>query len=206
MIKAIVLDFDGVIIDSEKIWLKTKIQTLNKHKINLQNNLNSFLGVNSKIFFKKFIPKNEYKFIIKKVNKTYKDLTKKNFSKLPKLCTGIVDVLELKNLIKCIVSNNSKKFILQILKKHKIRKYFKKSLIIGLKGTKNTKPSPNGFLKVLKKTKLKPDEVIVIEDSLPGLSAAKRAKIKKVLMYNYNKKGSSFKNIKKLNEIKNFLN
>ena len=39
MIKAIILDFDGVIIDSEKIWLKSKIEALSKNNINIQKTI-----------------------------------------------------------------------------------------------------------------------------------------------------------------------
>ena len=35
MIKAIIFDFDGVIVDSEKIWLNTKINTLKKCNIKI---------------------------------------------------------------------------------------------------------------------------------------------------------------------------
>lgn len=59
MIKAIILDFDGVIIDSEKIWLKSKIEALSKNNIHIQKKINKnfCLGLNSYSFFRKFIPK-----------------------------------------------------------------------------------------------------------------------------------------------------
>jgi beta-phosphoglucomutase-like phosphatase (HAD superfamily) len=59
MIKAIVFDFDGVIVDSEKIWLDTKIKSLRINNIQIKKNVNTklFIGISSNIFFRKFIPK-----------------------------------------------------------------------------------------------------------------------------------------------------
>jgi len=78
MIKAIVFDFDGVIIDSEKIWLNTRVNTLKKHdiKIKRNKNLNFYLGVGSSIFFKKFVPKKIYVNNIENIMKTYRKLLK----------------------------------------------------------------------------------------------------------------------------------
>ena len=57
MIKAIIFDFDGVIVYIEKIWLNNKINTLKKCniKINKKKKLNSYLGVSSAVFFKDII-------------------------------------------------------------------------------------------------------------------------------------------------------
>ena len=73
MIKAIVFDFDGVLVDSEKIWLKTKINALKKNKIEVKKNinLNLYHGISSEVFFKKFIPKKNYINIINNVVATY---------------------------------------------------------------------------------------------------------------------------------------
>ena len=54
MIKAIVFDFDGVIIDSEKIWLDTKIKALKINNIKIKSNIKfkSLIGISSNFFFK----------------------------------------------------------------------------------------------------------------------------------------------------------
>jgi putative hydrolase of the HAD superfamily len=134
MLKAIVFDFDGVIVDSEKIWLNAKKKALIKCNIKIKNfiNPNLYSGVSSKIFFKKFIPKKIYKNKIKCVIKAYNNLLKKSFAKTPKLNKKILSILKIKNLQFCIVSNNSKNFILKCLKKHNILKYFKKNFLFLL--------------------------------------------------------------------------
>ncbi len=197
MIKAIVFDFDGVIIDSEKIWLNAKIKALKKNKIKLKKNtnFNSYIGISSRIFFKKFIPKKNYINTINNVNQSYNHLLEKEFSKIPKLNKGILNILKLPNLKFCIVSNNSKDFILKSLKSHNILKYFEKKFIIALRKTKLRKPLPYGYLEILKKLNCKPNEIIVIEDSYTGIKAAKKARIKYIFKY------SQFK----LKQIKSYI-
>ena len=82
MIKAIVFDFDGVLVDSEKIWLDTKIKALRINNVKIKKNINikSFIGVSSNIFFRKFIPKKNYQIIIKKVIQSYNNLLIKRIS------------------------------------------------------------------------------------------------------------------------------
>ena len=208
MIKAIIFDFDGVIVDSEKIWLNTKINTLKKCniKINKKKNLNSYLGVSSAVFFKDIIVKKEYVDNIKYIQKTYKELTKKSFKKIPSLNKGLFSILKIKKLNKGIVSNNSKKFIIDCLRHHNILKFFKKNCIVALKGSSFQKPSSFGYVRGLKMLKCMPSEVIVIEDSENGIKAAKRARIKNIFKYNpvilQKKKLSKFvKNINSFSEI-----
>lgn len=202
MLKAIVFDFDGVIVDSEKIWLNVKKKALIKCNIKIKKNinLNPYSGVSSKIFFKKFIPKEAYQNNIKCVIKTYNNLLKKSFAKTPKLNEKILSILKIKNLQFCIVSNNSKKFILICLKKHNISKYFKKKFIVALRKSEFRKPLPYGYLLILKKLNCKPSEIIVVEDSFAGIKAAKKAKIKNIFRYNKFK----FKKIKSVINITDF--
>jgi HAD superfamily hydrolase (TIGR01509 family) len=220
MIKAIVFDFDGVIIDSEKIWLDSKIKALKINNIKIKSNIKfkSLVGISSNVFFKKFIPKKIYPNIIHKIVRSYNALLIKNFSKNPKLNKDILEILKELNLEFAIVSNNSSKFIIKSLKSHKILKYFKKKFIIGLRKTKFKKPMPYGYLKILNALNCKTSEVIVIEDSYAGLNSAKNAKIKYIIKYNpfiIKKIRNSFnirklyslkKNIKLLSKIKIIIN
>ena len=49
---------------------------------------------------------------------------------------------------------------------------------IGKEDITKHKPNPDVYKKCLKILQLKPEECVVVEDSLPGIEAAKRAKIK----------------------------
>lgn len=107
----------------------------------------------------------------------------------------------MKNLKFSIVSNNSKNFIIKSLKKHRVFIYFKSKNIIALRGGKFCKPNPFGYKLALKKLKCKHYEVLVVEDSLTGITAAKNAKIKNIFRFNQ----FNLQNIKSVKNIDNFL-
>lgn len=51
------------------------------------------------------------------------------------------------------------------------------AVVTGSDGLKNLKPSPDIFLEAAKRLDVNPNSCIVIEDSLPGVQAAKAAGI-----------------------------
>lgn len=75
-----------------------------------------------------------------------------------------------------IASNSDKKFVLNIIQNTNLLDYFKSVLTIN--DIKEPKPSPEIYLLSAKKMGLKPQECVVIEDSIYGIEAAKRAKMK----------------------------
>lgn len=206
MIKAIVFDFDGVIVDSEKIWLASKIKTLKDLKLKLPKNKNikQFYGVNSKIFFERNIGKDYYKKLQKKIKKYYKSNIEKSKTKFPKLNNEIYKIIKLKKFNKFIVSNNSKNYIVRILKHYKIFKYFKYANIISLRHPSNQKPNPFGYIQILKKYKT--TEVLIIEDSDTGITAARLAKIKNIYKFIKKKEPRKYKFYKTFSKAITILN
>lgn len=65
-----------------------------------------------------------------------------------------------------------------VFKKTKLKKYFK--FVIDATGVKHGKPAPDIFLKAAKKLGAKPQNCVVFEDALNGVTAARRAKMKLV--------------------------
>ena len=51
MIKSLVFDFDGVIVDSEKYWLQAKVETLEKIGFSKKEIKYKSLGISSQTFF-----------------------------------------------------------------------------------------------------------------------------------------------------------
>ena len=70
-------------------------------------------------------------------------------------------------------TNNTIRLVDGFLKKEGIRKYF--DLILTANDVENSKPAPDIFLGIADKLKIKPENSIVIEDSLSGTTAGKAA-------------------------------
>ena len=68
------------------------------------------------------------------------------------------------------------------MKEEKLKTHF--DVIMTVDDVKNAKPNPEIFLKIIKKLKTKRSEALVIEDSIAGIEAAKRAGIKVIALTN----------------------
>jgi HAD superfamily hydrolase (TIGR01509 family) len=81
-----------------------------------------------------------------------------------------------------IGTSSSREEINVVLKKLGVRKYFNR--ILGREDVKHHKPNPELYLKLAKELNAKPSECVVIEDSVAGVAAAKRAKMKCIAVLN----------------------
>lgn len=123
---------------------------------------------------------------------------------------GIEEVLislRSQGLATCIASSNFKEAIARYLKYERLEKYF--DFFIGKEDVLHGKPDPEVFLKACSIAKVTPDEALVIEDSLAGLSAARSAGIRPLWLPNplfhpgeidYEKE-DTFKSLKHIDEF-----
>lgn len=162
MIKVVIFDMDGLIIDSEPIWEQAENNIVQKYhkKINPKIRI-KYLGRGLTGMVE--ILKQGYGLPIssRTARQSIKEYMKKNITKPPvKLLPG------------------SKKLI----KKFKIDQVF--NVIISGEEVKRIKPNPDIFLKCAELLKLSPEECLVLEDSPNGIAAAKRAGMKSIAIYN----------------------
>ncbi len=187
MIKAVIFDMDGVIIDSEPLWEKaTKIyfEQLGK-KFPTDKSFSHFIDINFRgrrqkevvtILKKKFGIQGSFKSIMKIRMKILLDV----FDRELKLVPGVLPLIKKFHIhkIPMVVASSSPQLVINYaIKKFKIREYFKK--IISGDNAKRSKPAPDIFIKSAEEfKKIKPSETLVIEDSYSGVLAAKRAGMK----------------------------
>ena len=187
-IKAIIFDFDGVIFDTEPLWFKSAISSLKKLKLTYNNKMTykDTIGVESNVVFEKLLNKKEYFLQKEKINNIYTNELKLNFAKNIKPFQYLNIFLKKNKLETCIVSNSSKKHIVNLLTKSNLYKYFHEDNIISCSNHIKSKPEPDGYNLGVKLLGLKKSNVLVIEDSEIGISAAKNANIPNILRFTNN--------------------
>lgn len=182
MIKSVIFDMDGVIVDSEPELVKVEIDYMKGHGIEItKKDIDEFVGTNSYFMWTKL--KERYN-----MKKSVEDLVQENREKYlehiekPHNVNAIPGVLDLikelhKRGVKMVVASSSPiTWIEKIIDTLEIRHYF--DFLISGDYVENSKPDPDIFLFALDKLKVNNNEAIVIEDSTNGVKAAKRANIK----------------------------
>jgi HAD superfamily hydrolase (TIGR01509 family) len=180
MIKLIIFDLDGVLVEAKNIHFETLNEALSivgkNFIITWEEHLSKYDGLktNQKLEMltkQKGLPLESHNFIWeKKQELTLKSLRKLKKSKELKYC--LKKLSEDGYKIACC-SNSIRKTILTVLSKLEIIEYF--DLIVSNQDVKNSKPHPEIYWKAISDFNLLPEETLIIEDSPYGLLAANRS-------------------------------
>jgi len=178
MIKNIIFDFDGVLVDSEILVGKA----FSKYLRNIGHNFNQ------KDFFKfagkktvQVISHLSEKFFIDEKEKFYLDIMDIASKIYTDELTAVKGAYEYVNSSKrnlFIGSNSIKSRIIKGLKRVNLEKFFKEDHIFSFDMVNIPKPYPDIYLKIINDHNLNKEETIIIEDSSVGVQAAKAAEIK----------------------------
>lgn len=179
MIKAVIWDMDGVIIDSEPYRIQAETDILRQYGININYEIaQEYLGLKLEDYFSKLAERfNKNLPIVEILQKHYEYLVSTISSIVP-LNPNVLEVLaSLRNsYLQAMATSSPKVFTDAIINRFKIGEYFK--IIISGEDIISGKPDPEIFISVSQKLALKPEEIAVIEDSLNGFKAAKEAGMK----------------------------
>lgn len=185
MIKGIIFDMDGVLINSEELYRKYEYKFFKNLAPDFDINfLDKFMGTATRYLVKEVVDK--YQITMIPEDKLLKMLDEGGsliYTQNPKLklCNGVLDWLEYfhnNNYKLTIASSTITDNIDVVVEKFGLEKYFKS--YIGGNMVEKTKPEPEIFLKAAQLLDLKPEECLVIEDSANGLKAAKAAGCKTI--------------------------
>ena len=176
MIKLIIFDLDGVLVDTKKIHFNSLNKALKKFSINqisYEDHLKIFDGLPTAEKLK-IISKKEKLDIktIKKIKKYKQKITENEIEKNIKKNKNIVQIFsKLSKKYKLAVATNAVKSTLDIcLKNLQIKKFI--SFTLSNEDVIMPKPHPEIYYKIFIKFKLYPDEVLIVEDSNVGRQAA----------------------------------
>jgi HAD superfamily hydrolase (TIGR01509 family) len=179
MIKLIIFDLDGVLVDAKQIHFDTLNKALstvgNEYVISESEHLSTYDGLktNQKLQMlseKKGLPTHSHKFVWEKKQ----ELTIEEISKL-QVNIKLVEVFKsLKNegyKIACC-SNSIRRSVLVMLSKLGLLEFI--DLSLSNEDVKNSKPHPEIYWKCISEFGFLPEETLIVEDSPYGLLAASR--------------------------------
>ena len=178
MIKAVLWDNDGVLVDTEKLFFEATKNTLASVGVELSRELfveySLIKGIGLREYLTHYnLDPGLYESLRKKRSTEYSRLLETK----TELIEGINQTLNfLYDHYKMGIVTSSRKQHFEIIHKNtNILKYFK--FVLTREDYRNSKPDPEPYLKGLDMIDVKPEECIVIEDSARGLKSANRAGI-----------------------------
>ena len=179
MIKAIIFDMDGVIVDSAELHFEAWQKFLaGYNKPHSKQEFSEYFGIANKELFKLLLPKQDprdYPKLDDEKEAIYRELAQTKLNEI-KGATDLIRKLY-DNSYKLIVGSSGHPQNIEFnLNKLSLEKYF-----IGFVSNhevKKGKPAPDIFLKCAQKLNVAPEDCVVIEDAYHGVEAAKRANMK----------------------------
>lgn len=186
MIKAVLFDMDGVLSDSEPHHIRAFKEFFSKKGIILtQKDTRDIFGKLDEDIIRDLCKKKDVKCDVKKWYWEKRKLVVYYLKKLriPSFPDAIALVKRVAKRYKVGVGTSSSHEEIDIvLKMLGISGYF--DVILGREDVRFHKPHPELYLKLARKLKVKPNECVVIEDSIYGVEAAKRAGMKCIAVLN----------------------
>ena len=181
MLKAIIFDMDGVIVNSEPLHRKAYFDMFEEFNLNVSNRLyESFTGKSTSAICKELCEIFDLSISHEKLMLSKRKHLKTIFDKDPEfqMIDGALSLIKnyfYNNLTLILASSASMTNINRIFKKFNLDKFFKAK--ISGADLKESKPNPEIFIKAAKLSGFNKDECIVIEDSTNGIIASKSAGI-----------------------------
>jgi HAD superfamily hydrolase (TIGR01509 family) len=215
MLKAIIFDMDGVLVNSEPLHRKAYFDMFEEFNLNVSNRLyESFTGKSTSAICKELCEIFDLSISHEKLMLSKRKHFKTIFDNDPEfqMIDGALSLIKnyfYNNLTLILASSASMTNINRIFKKFDLDKFFKAK--ISGADLKESKPNPEIFIKAAELSGFNKSECIVIEDSTNGVIASKSAGIYCIGFNSPNSKNQNYDKadlvVSNFNEIRfNYLN
>ena len=207
MIKCLIFDCDGTLVDSEylcNLGLEIKLKDYG-----IESSANAMMEKYRGGKLAEILQSIEKEHNIKlKENfvSEYRELVDKLFEKELNPCEGVSEFLNENTLPVCVASSGPIKKINNALKTTDLKKYFDNNIFSSYE-INSWKPDPDIFLYAAEKMEKNPDECLVIEDSKNGIESGLAAGMKTILFdpMNLYDNISGVQSIDKMNKLKDLI-
>lgn len=175
MVKAVIFDLDGLLIDSEVISYQLYQELLNKYgySFTIEDYAQNYSGKTELVNMEAIVKNYQLPVSVQDGLDYTLSREKEYFIKGVSLKPGVRELLEYfkKNKYKiALASSSTKERALYALVQHEIESYFDE-MVFGTEVEKG-KPNPDIFLKACEKVKVDPENCLVLEDSEAGIQAS----------------------------------
>ncbi len=183
MIKAVIFDMDGVIIDSEPLWEESEIDVFNKYGVPMTREMCQDMKGRTteevvKHWYEIYPWENKpVEYVVNELNSATQELILKKGMAMPGLYETLDFIKQMDYQIG-LASSSRMELIQSVIKKLQIEKYF--GVIHSAEYEPAGKPEPYVYTTTAKKINILPEYCLAIEDSYLGLQSAKRAGMKTV--------------------------
>lgn len=180
MIKAIIFDMDGVLVESTQLHFLTCKKVLQQEdiEITIEDFIKEGLGESIQHFFEKMSRKYGKKIDFREAEDKKMEYFEQSMKGKLQLRDGASKLLQklYGKYILAVASSTKKSVVDKILKQFKIENFF--ASIIGGDEILHMKPAPDIYLEIAHRIGVDPAQCVAIEDSAPGMIAAKKAGMK----------------------------
>lgn len=183
MIKLVIFDVDGTLVDSESVYVKAALKNLEVNHYNIP--MSAIMGIigQNKVAGQKLIESTQddsfnYDKYLQDFRKIRNELLEKEPYKLKKGALNILNYCKENNIKMAIATSTARDKQTKVLTELGIIDYFD-YMVFGDE-IKNSKPAPDIYLKVFEHYNYDKDEMIICEDSKNGILSAHNAGIRVV--------------------------
>lgn len=177
MIKAVIFDMDGVMIDSEPLWEKTERILLARRDIEYSPTYrDQIVGLNQNDSGKLLIDTFELKETVEDIISERVEILTAIYEEELEVVLDLIPLLDnlRDNKFKLAVASSSPLRVINfVLDMFSLQEYF--PVVVSGECTENGKPHPDIYLHTAKRLEVEPSECVAIEDSINGVKSAKAA-------------------------------
>ena len=177
MIKLVLFDLDGVLIDAKNIHYVALNEALGEYAISEEEHLAIYDGLKttqklSMLTERKGLPIERHEEISSEKQRITRGLISK-LEPIEEICL-LFEQLEREGYLIGVCSNSIRRTVLTALSKTKLIQHC--SVILSNEDVKNGKPHPEIYWKAMSMMGMLPEETVIVEDSPPGLLSAQRSR------------------------------